>query len=297
LQGFASGVRTIILRDVDPPQILKLIEIERVNHLTLVPAVIRMLVQAEGVATTDFSSLQTLTYGASPIAETLLEQARRRFGCAFFQFYGMTETCGLATVLTGDDHAPQFGKLHSCGRPCDGLDVEVVDENGSPTPINVTGELVIRGPTVMRGYWNQPAATNAALREGWMHTGDAAFRDEDGYLFIFDRIKDMIVTGGENVYPAEVEGAIFGHPQVLDVAVIGVPDERWGEAVKAVVVLKPGVNGESDDIIRWARNRIASFKAPRSVDFVSAIPRNPTGKILRKDIRAPYWRDHQRRVG
>jgi acyl-CoA synthetase (AMP-forming)/AMP-acid ligase II len=159
------------------------------------------------------------------------------------------------------------------------------------------GEIVIRAPVVMKGYWNKPEATAETIRNGWLHTGDAAYQDEDGYIFIYDRVKDMIVTGGENVYPAEVENAIFGHPQVADVAVIGVPDEKWGEAVKAIVVAKAGETVDEASVIAWARERIAAYKAPKSVDVVAAIPRNPSGKILRRELRAPYWEGRTRMVG
>jgi acyl-CoA synthetase (AMP-forming)/AMP-acid ligase II len=158
------------------------------------------------------------------------------------------------------------------------------------------GEVLIRSPVVMKGYWNKPDATAGAIRDGWMRTGDAAYMDYDGYVFIYDRVKDMIVTGGENVYPAEVENALFGHPAIADAAVIGVPDDLWGEAVKAVIVLKPGASRDEGDIIAWARARIAKFKAPKSVDFVDAIPRNITGKILRRELREPYWKGRDRRV-
>jgi acyl-CoA synthetase (AMP-forming)/AMP-acid ligase II len=158
------------------------------------------------------------------------------------------------------------------------------------------GEIVMHSPMIMKGYYNKPDGTAETIRNNWLHTGDAAYRDADGYFFIYDRVKDMIVTGGENVYPAEVENAIFGHPDVADVAVIGVPDDKWGEAVKAIVVLKPGATGNSDSIITWARERVANYKVPKSVDFVQSIPRNPSGKILRRELRAPYWEGRTRMV-
>ncbi|MDX2235610.1 MAG: AMP-binding protein, partial [Hyphomonadaceae bacterium] len=226
-----------------------------------------------------------------------LVRAQARFGCGFLQFYGMTETVGAGTYLPPEAHDPAKGKLRSCGIPWPGVEVKVVDAEGAEMPVGAVGEIVIRAPIVMKGYFNKPDGTAEAIRNGWMHTGDAAYKDADGYFFIYDRVKDMIVTGGENVYPAEVENAVFGHPAVADVAVIGVPDDKWGEAVKAVVVLKPGESADEAAIIAWARERVAGYKAPKSVDFVSAIPRNPTGKVLRRELRKPYWEGRERMVG
>jgi acyl-CoA synthetase (AMP-forming)/AMP-acid ligase II len=208
----------------------------------------------------------------------------------------MTETTGAGTLLSDEAHDPALGKLRSCGKAWPGLDLKIVDPAGREVATGEVGEVLVRAPTVMRGYWNQPEATASSVRDGWMHTGDAAYMDADGYVFIYDRVKDMIVTGGENVYPAEVENAIFGHPDLVDVAVIGVPDETWGEAVKAIAVLKPGAASDAASVIAWARERIAGYKAPKSVDFVAAIPRNITGKILRRELRKPYWQGRDRLV-
>ena len=172
----------------------------------------------------------------------------------------------------------------------------MVDDAGRDCAAGAVGEVVIRSGLVMKGYWQRPDATTAAIRDGWFHTGDAGYFDADGFLFIHDRVKDMIVSGGENIYPAEVENAVFGHPAVADVAVIGVPDEKWGEAVKAVVVRKPGAEVSADDLMAYARTRIAGYKCPKSVDFVDALPRNPSGKILRRELREPYWQGQTRRV-
>ena len=255
-----------------------------------------MLMQAPEMATADLTSMKTLAYGASPIAEDLLVKAKARFACAFTQFYGMTETTGAGTLLADDAHDPALGKLRSCGKAWQGVVVRIVDAGGREVGVGEVGEVITRAPIVMKGYWNKPEATAEAIREGWMHTGDAAYRDEDGFIYIYDRVKDMIVTGGENVYPAEVENAIFGHPDVADVAVIGVPDEKWGESVKAVVVRKAGATVDADSIIAWAREKIAGYKAPKSVDFATAIPRNLTGKILRRELRQPYWEGRSRKV-
>ena len=297
LIAMASGARTAIVRDFAPGATLGLIAREKVNHAFLAPAMILMLMQAPEMAAADLSSMKTLAYGASPIAEDLLVKAKARFQCAFAQFYGMTETTGAGTLLADEAHEPGLGKLRSCGKAWPGVEVRIVDPLDREVGVGEIGEILIRAPIVMKGYWEKPQDTDRAIRDGWMHTGDAAYRDADGFVFIYDRIKDMIVTGGENVYPAEVENAIFGHPAVADVAVIGVPDSAWGEVVKAVVVLKAGAEADESAIIAWTRERIAGFKAPRSVAFVAAIPRNATGKILRRELRRPYWEGRERQVG
>ncbi len=296
LIAMASGARSAILKDAAPQLILDTIGGERINHAFLAPALIHMLMLSPGIGSADLSSMQTLTYGASPISEDLLRRAGARFGCEFVQLYGMTETCGAGTFLPNADHDPANGKLRSCGRAWPGLELKIVAADDAEVERGAVGEVVIRSPVVMKGYWMKPEATEAAIRDGWMHTGDAAYMDEDGYVFIYDRVKDMIVTGGENVYPAEVENALFGHPSIVDAAVIGVPDDTWGEAVKAIVVLKPGAPRDAADIIAWARARIANFKTPKSVDFVESIPRNLSGKILRRELREPYWKGRDRRV-
>jgi acyl-CoA synthetase (AMP-forming)/AMP-acid ligase II len=294
--AMASGASTAIVSDFIPGPVLNLIATERVNHAFLAPAMILILMMAPEMASADLSSMKALAYGASPIAEDLLVKAQARFRCKFTQFYGMTETTGAGTILPDEAHDPALGKLRSCGKAWAGLEMKIVDGLGNEVEPGAVGEIVTRAPIVMKGYWNKPDATAQAIRDGWMRTGDAAYMDADGYVFIYDRVKDMIVTGGENVYPAEVENAIFGHPDVADVAVIGVPDGQWGETVKAVVVAKPGVEPDAASVIGWARERIAGFKAPRSVDFVAAIPRNITGKILRRELRKPYWEGRDRMV-
>ncbi len=294
--AMASGAATAIVRDMIPAAVLALIAREKVNHAFLAPAIVMMLMNAPEMAGADLTSMKTLAYGASPISDALLLRAKARFACAFTQFYGMTETTGAGTLLADDAHDPARGKLRSCGKAWPGVELKIVDGAGHEVGVGEVGEIVLRAPIVMRGYWNQPEATAQTIREGWMHTGDAAYRDAEGFVFIYDRVKDMIVTGGENVYPAEVENAIFGHPAVADVAVIGVPDAQWGEAVKAMVVLKPGAAASAESVIGWARERIAGFKAPKTVDFVAVIPRNITGKILRRELRKPFWEGRDRLV-
>jgi long-chain acyl-CoA synthetase len=247
---------------------------------------------------TDFSSIETMLYGASPIPLDLLREAIEVFKCGFAQLYGMTETTGTATYLPPGDHDPtgQSQRMKSAGKPLPGVRVKVVGEHGESLPPHQVGEICLASPANMTGYWNLPEATGKTLVEGYVHTGDAGYLDEDGYVYVHDRVKDMIVSGAENVYPAEVESALFGHPAIADVAVIGVPDERWGEAVKAVVVLKPDTTAEADELIAFARARIAAYKCPKTVDFIDALPRNPSGKILKRELRAPYWAGYERNV-
>ena len=296
LLTLAHGARGIVLGDIDPGEILRLIEKKRITFAFLVPAVILFLIQHARAGETDFSSLNNISYGASPITDTVLLKAKEMMGCDFLQVYGLTETTGGGTYLPPEDHDPARGKLRSCGKPAPGYELRVVGGGGKALGPREVGEIQIRAAGIMKGYWNKPGATEKAVSGGWFSTGDAGYFDEDGYLYIHDRVKDMIVSGGENVYPAEVENAIASHPDVADVAVIGVPDERWGEAVKAVVVTKPGTNPDAKAIIAYARERIAGYKLPKSVDFIEALPRNPTGKILRRELRKPYWEGRERQV-
>jgi len=293
--GLAHGCRTIIVRDFVPARALEIMQDEGVAHTFIAPAMILMLLQSPGIAETDFSTLRTIAYGASPISEEVLNRAKAAFGCGFVQYYGMTETTGGGTYLSPADHG-RVDKLRSCGKPWPGAEAAILGPDGAPVALGEVGEIAIRGDCVMKGYWNRAEATASAIRDGWMMTGDAGFQDADGYFYVHDRMKDMIITGGENVYPAEVENALFGAPGVADVAVIGVPSERWGEEVKAIVVAPAGEAGDPAAIIAWARERIAGFKAPKSVDFVEALPRNASGKVLRRELRERYWAGRDRLV-
>jgi acyl-CoA synthetase (AMP-forming)/AMP-acid ligase II len=294
--GLAAGGRVILLPEFRPAEVLRLIEAERVAHVFLAPVMINVLLQTPEIATADLSSLKTVAYGASPISEAVLAEAKARFGCGFIQFYGMTETTGAGTYLAPDAHHGEL--LRSCGKAWPTLSVRITGDDGEEAAVGEIGEIAIKGDIVMAGYWNRPEATAETLSaDGWLRTGDAGYRDAAGYVFVHDRVKDMIVSGGENIYPAEVENAILGCPGVADAAVIGVPDARWGEAVKAIVVLAPGAAPDPEAVIAWARSRIAGFKAPKSVDFIEALPRNASGKVLRRELRKPYWEGRDRLVG
>jgi long-chain acyl-CoA synthetase len=297
LVGLYAGAENVLAREFDPPAILRLIAEFGVTKAFFVPAMILFLLQVPQCADTDFSSLELIAYGASPAPIELLRNALKTFGCGFAQVYGLTETTGAITYLPPEDHAAHaIERLKSCGKPMAGVEIRIFDAMGRELPPGEVGEVVCRTPQVMLGYWNLPEATDAAIRDGWFHTGDAGYLDRDGYLYIYDRVKDMIISGGENIYPAEVENALFGHPAIADVAVIGVPDPKRGEAVKAVVVRKPGTEISAAELIEFARSRIAGFKVPRSIDFVDALPRNPSGKILKRELRKPYWADQDRQV-
>jgi fatty-acyl-CoA synthase len=294
----AQGARTLVLEEVKVADVIDAITRYQVNWLLLVPAVILLLTQHVEAEPSDLGCVRSLTYGASPIAEDVIVRAMRAFpNASFRQVYGSTESAAVATFLTPELHDPIRGKLRSCGLPYPEIGLRIADPVGETLPTGQVGEIVIQGPCVMKGYWKNPAATREAFFEGgWLRTGDAGYFDEEGFLYIYDRVKDMIVTGAENVYPAEVENALFGHPAIADVAVIGVPDPRWGEAVKAIVVLKQGVQATAGEITAYARQRIAGFKLPKSIDFVAALPRNPTGKVLRRELRRSYWQGHDRQV-
>ena len=298
LGGLAHGCRVVVLADFVPSVVLGLMGSERVAHMFAAPAMIQMLLQAPEAASTDVSSLKTIAYGASPISEAVLSAAKARFGCDFVQFYGMTESTGAGSFLSPSAHTPD--KLRSCGLPWPGLEVKVCGDagpTGEEAEVGEVGQIAIRGAAVMKGYWNRPEATAEAIIDGWLLTGDAGYRDAAGFLYMHDRVKDMIVTGGENVYPAEVENAIFGCPGVADVAVIGVPSDRWGEEVKAIIVPQPGAAPEAAEIVAWARERIAGYKVPKSVDFAETLPRNASGKVLRRELRARFWQGRERAIG
>ena len=299
MAGMYFGCTNVVLRDVDPAAILEAIPRHRVTNILLVPAVIQFVLMWPGVEETDFSSLRALVYGASPISDDVLVKGMKRFGCEFIGVYGLTETTGAITQLKGDDHDPvnRPKLLRSCGKPHPWVEVRIVDANGEDVPVGTVGELWTCSSQNMPGYWNNPGATAATITpDGWVKTGDAGYLDDEGYIYLYDRVKDMIISGGENIYPAEVENVLMTHDDVADVAVIGVPDDTWGEAVKAVVVPTSGASPTDADLIAFARERLAGFKLPKSVDFTTELPRNPSGKLLKRQLREPYWAGAERRV-
>ncbi|HWE70805.1 MAG TPA: long-chain-fatty-acid--CoA ligase [Acidimicrobiales bacterium] len=305
LSGMSRGGHSIIVRDIDPAGVLALIAEHRITETFVVPAVLMFMLATPELATTDVSSLRTVFYGASPISEDVLVRSMKALGCKFAQVYGLTETTGAITSLLPEDHdpdGPRVRLLQSAGRPFHHVELRIVDpDSGEPVPIGKVGEVVTRSTQNMLGYWNQPEATAAVLSEDdWFRTGDAGWLDGEGYLFLHDRLKDMIVSGGENIYPAEVENTLLSHAAVADAAVIGVPDDKWGETVKAIVVRAPETAGSDEslveDILAFSRERLAHYKCPTSVDFIDALPRNPTGKVLKRELRKPYWAGRERNI-
>jgi len=299
--GQAMGATTIIVREINPVEMVQMIAKHRITHAFVVPVLLQFTLMVPDLDKADFSSLELIAYGASPISEEVLAGSIKAFKTKFMQIYGLTETTGATTILMPEEHdleGPRKKLLRSCGKVVPGMLLRIVDsDTGVEVPTGEVGEIWIKGPQVMKGYWNMPDETNSAITaDGWFRSGDAAYMDEDGYVYIYDRVKDMIVSGGENVYPAEVENVLMGHPAIADVAVIGVPDEKWGEVPKAIVVRKQGVEVTEEDIVAFAREKLAGFKTPKSVAWADALPRNPSGKILKKDLRAPYWEGRTRQV-
>ena len=301
LCGMSRGGRSVIVRDIDPAVLLERIASERVTEMFVVPAVLMLLLATPSLATTDLSSLRLVFYGASPISEDVLVKCLAAFGCGFCQVYGMTETTGAITALRFEDHdpdGPRRGLLRSAGKPHASVELRIVDPvTGDDAALGDVGEVWTRSPYNMAGYWAKPDDTAATVdTDGWLRTGDAGYFDADGYLYLHDRIKDMVVTGGENVYPAEVENVLLAHPAVADAAVIGVPDDRWGETVKAIVVLVPEADLDEAAIIAHCRDALAHYKCPTSVDAIEVLPRNPSGKILKRELRGPYWAGKDRAI-
>ena len=297
LLGLYYGAKGVIAREFDPTKVLDFIEHSKITKLFMVPAAMQFVVRQPRARQVDFSRLKYMLYGASPIPAALLKECIEVFGCGFVQLYGLTETTGMIVALPPEDHVEGSERMRSAGKALPGIELAIFDPDGERLPPGEVGEIATRSGSNMVGYWNLPEATARTIGpEGWLRTGDAGYLDRDGYLYIHDRIKDMIISGGENIYPAEVESAICDHPDVAEAAVIGVPDDTWGEAVKAIVVLRQGKKATAFDIINFTRERIAGFKTPKSVDFTEALPRNASGKILRRNLRDPYWAGKDRQV-
>jgi long-chain acyl-CoA synthetase len=291
--GLWHGATTVLVSEFQPEGVLDIFEHQRVTNAVLVPTMLQMLTTVPGAAERDYSALRSIAYGAAPITTPVLKASLRTFGCSLFGLYGLTESTGGVVVLEAEDHDPGGPREHllrSAGRPYPWVELQVVDPGGhGRVGAHEVGEVWLRGPNVTPGYFNRPDETAAALTpDGWLRTGDGGYVDEEGYLFLTDRIKDMIVSGGENVYPVEVEEALAQHPDVADVAVIGVPDARWGESVKALVVVRRGTPPAPEALIAFARERLAGYKLPRSVDFVDDLPRTPSGKVLKRELRERY---------
>ena len=278
-----KGGQIVLLPAFDPGEALKLIVEHRVTTMFGVPVMFLFMSQVSEFAATDLSSLRYFVCGGAPVPESLIRLYDAR-GVPFAQGYGLTETAPLALVLRTDEGAAKIG---AAGHQVLALsDVRLVDASNNPVAPGTRGEICVRGPQVMKGYWNNPAATDAVIDpDGWFHTGDVGYADDDGYVYVVDRVKDMVITGGENVYPAEVESVLYEHPAVAEVAVLGLPDHRWGEAVTAVVALRPGAQLTLEDLREFARSRLAGFKIPLRLEFVDALPRNPAGKILKYQLR------------
>ena len=296
-----KGATNVMIKAFSPEAVAQAIERFRVTYVLLVPTMIQMLVDHPGFGERDVSSLRMVVYGASPISEAVLDRAMAKLpNVEFVQGYGMTELSPSATLLMHEEHVGigrAKGRHRSGGRAALGVEVKIVDGNDQPIPTGTVGEIAVRGDNVMMGYWNRPEETARAIIDGWMHTGDGGYMDEDGFVYIVDRIKDMIVTGGENVYSTEVENVVAQYLGVLQCAVIGIPDPRWGEAVHAIIVLKAGVTVDAADLIAFCKERIAGYKCPNSVDVrTDPLPMSGAGKILKRELRRPFWENQDRRV-
>ena len=293
--GLWNGATTILVSEFDPAGVIDLLERRRVTNAVFVPTMLQMMAAVPGAAERDLSALRSIAYGASPITTPVLKAALRTLRCPLFGVYGLTETTGGVVQLDPGDHDPEGPREHllrSAGRPLPWVEMRIVDPvSGGERGPGAVGEVWLRAPNVMAGYFKRPGETAAALTpDGWLRTGDGGFVDADGYLFLTDRIKDMVVSGGENVYPIEVEEALSQHPGVSEVAVIGLPDERWGETVAAIVVAAAGSEPTSEELIAFARGRLAGYKLPRIVEFAAELPRTPSGKVLKRELRDRYRR-------
>lgn len=302
MAGVSEGATMVLHKDFDPTATIDSMANDGITMGLLVPAMIQAcLVGVADIAERKFPKLAIMCYGASPIAEETLRQAIKVFDCDFVQVFGMTETSAVATALLPDDHQKALAGnpelLLSAGKQVLGTEIKIFDEHGVEVSRGTIGEIAIRGPQVMMGYWHLDEATTKSIKDGWMFTGDAATMDKDGYIYIQDRIKDMIVSGGENIYPREIENALFEHPDIADVAAIGVPSEKWGESILAFVVPRDGASLTTEQLIEFCRERLAGFKVPRQFEFIDLLPRNASGKVLKKELREPYWQGIDRRVG
>jgi long-chain acyl-CoA synthetase len=290
--AFMAGGHTVLMRDADPASVVAAIERHRVTHAFFVPTVVQSLLRAPGIGRADLSSLELLMYGAAPMGDVLLRQAMARLGCRFMHAYGMTEAAGTVVVMPPEDHDPEARPdlLRSCGRALPWVELRIVDPaTGREAAAGTPGEIRLRSEMITPGYWRDEAATAEAITpDGWFRTGDAAWRDEGGNVYLFDRYKDMIITGGENVYPAEIENVLNAHPGVREVGVIGVPHDKWGETPLAVIVPRPGARIDEAEVIAFCRARLARYKCPTAVRVADALPRNASGKLLKHEMRRAF---------
>jgi long-chain acyl-CoA synthetase len=290
----AFGAAQLTIPKFSPQTFCETVERDCVSHTVLVPTMINLLTQYPEIGKLDLHSLKVLAYGGSPMAPELIRRTRELLpNVKLVQVYGLSET-GFLTGL--QDHEHTHDRLLSCGRPCLGNDLQVTDESGKQVEVGKPGELVVRGANVMRGYWNNPSETALVFRDGWFRTGDVGYQDSEGFFYILDRAKDMIVTGGENVYSTEVENILYQIPQILETAVFGIPDEKWGEAVHAAVVLKEGQQLSEEEIIQFCKMNLARYKAPKSISFLAQLPRTGSGKLFKKGLRDPFWDKYEKKV-
>ncbi len=297
LQNMYNGGALLVQKQFEPAANLAAITNDKPTITAFAPAMIQMLLDHPDAASTDFSSLRLCMYAGSPISLGLIKRAIDTMPCEFMQFYGATETSGATTLLRPNEHnLEDEEKLKSCGKPLPLIDLRIVDEQGNDVSDGQPGELWIRSPSLASGYWKKPEATSAVFENGWYHSGDIAIRDSGGLYYIHDRLQDMIVSGGENIYSTEIESVLSTHPAVAASAVIGVPDERWGEAVKACIVLKPDSEVTEQDLLDFCRDRIAGYKMPKSIDFHESFPMTGSGKISKLTLRKPFWDDSDRSV-
>ena len=286
LIGLFRGAKVVLMAAPDPAAFLDLIEAEKATHLFAVPVVLAMMLEEQKKTPRNLSSLKVFHYGASPAAPAMLREAIKLMGCGFCQYYGMTEVNGIIVVLSPEDHdLANPERLKSCGKAVPGMRIKICDHDGNEQAPKMPGEIWVETGSLMKEYWNNPEATAEVCVDGWYKSGDGGYLDEDGFLYMSDRIKDMIISGGENIYPTEVENAFYEHPTIAEVAVVGVADEKWGEAVKAVVVLKPGLHAAEEELIVFLRERLAGYKIPRIYNFVSELPRTASGKIQKYKLR------------
>jgi len=288
----------VMSKGFDAQRFLDIVERHRITSAFLVPTMIYVLLDHPSTRSADLSSLQLIIYGAAPMSPSRLIEGMKVFGPVFMQLYAQSEAPNTLTVLRQQDHDPENfpHRLASCGRPIFNSQVRLLDDDGREVPTGEVGEICVRGPLVMKGYWNKPEETARAFVDGWLATGDLAVVDAEGYVTIVDRAKDMILSGGENVYSTEVEHALASHPAVLECAAYGVPDERLGECVRAAVVLRPARAATQEELVEWVKARLARYKAPKAIDFLEALPRTGSGKIQKSALREPHWSGRARRV-